>query len=435
MIRRFNAYVLYPYLEKLSHRQIQPKLNELRRFHSMSASERASIRKRELHRALQFAGEKVPYYRDLFRSLSFDVDRVLQDLRHVESLPLLTKELIREHSERLRLPEAHHVRKTGGSTGQSVFFYYDGPGLDWTSAMNLWAYELAGNEPHLPDCHISSELGLAKPPLKARMLDALKLFSQNRKRVTIRSFSDEDLRHSFKQLSRYKPYLLQGHPSSGYAIANYVKANGLKKKSYCRVFEPSGEMMTEKMADAISEYLGCRVTNRYGNAEFGVMAHSRPEDGYRKLAVFDRAFYIEEVEQGPLIVSNFTNLSFPLFRYDTGDLGTVRHETEGSFIYDLQGRIHDLVRIDGEDYATHYIMDYLDHKIRGVREFQILVEKDESPLLNIIPEDENDRGRIEAELRARWPRGLNIGFIRHEDLRTTGWRQKFRHVVNLGANP
>lgn len=433
MIRLFNAYILFPYLEKRSGRQIRPKLDELRSFHRLGKTDRTEIRKREFHRALLFAREKVPYYRDLFQRLSFDIDRILRDLKFIQDLPVLTKEIIRENTDRLRLPEAGHARKTGGSTGQSVFFYYDGPGLDWTSALNLWAYELAGNAPHLPDCHISSELGMLKPPLKERFLDALKLFAQNRKRVMIRSFSDEDLKKTFRQLRRNKPYLLQGHPSSGYAIANYIKLNGLKRKTYCEVFEPSGEMMTPKIAAAITDYLGCKVVNRYGNAEFGVMAHSRPQDDYRKLLIFDRAFYIEEVDQGSLIVSNCTNLSFPLFRYDTGDLGTVRHEDDGSFIYDLQGRIHDLVRIAGEEYATHYIMDYLDHKIRGVREFQILVDSARNPLLNIVPEDATDRPRIERELRARWPQGLDIGFIRHEQLVTAGWRQKFRHIIRTGG--
>jgi len=282
---------------------------------------------------------------------------------------------------------------------------------------------------HKKDCHISSELGIAPPPLKGKFLDWLKLFSQNRKRLMISSFSDEDLDETYNNLKSIRPYLLQGHPSSAYAIASYIKKNNLKKKKYCKVFEPSGEMLTEKVVKTIEEYLGAKVVNRYGNAEFGVMAHSKSGDAYTKLKIFERAFYIEDVDASNLIVTNCTNYGMPLLRYDTGDIGTVRRESDGSYIYNIQGRIHDNVSINGEDYATHFIMDYLDHKIRSVREFQIIVNGSHVPKLNIVPENEEDRDRILSMLKERWPIGLDVEFVKYEELEKVGWRQKFRHVI------
>ena len=428
MIRFFNAYVLFPLLEKKSKRQIAPKLKELRQFESLSQNEREELRRRELHRSLLHARDRVPFYTDLFRSISFDPDKVLKDLKYVQDLPVLTKEIVRSNTDRLRLSSAHHTRKTGGSTGQSVFFYYDDAGLDWTAAINLKAYEMIGNLPHRTDSHISSEIGVGPVTRRDKFIDWLKLFSQNRTRLMIRSFSDKDLRESFENLNRRRPYMLQGHPSSAYAIANFVERHGLKGPRYCRVFEPSGETLTPKMAESIEKNFGCRVTNRYGNAEFGVMAHSRAEDPFTKLRVFDRAFYMEPVTNGNLIVSTWTNDSFPLFRYDTGDIGTVTETPEGAVLTDLQGRIHDTVRIADEDYATHYIMDYLDHKIRNVREFQILVGG-LNPVLTIVPDEPSETERIRTEVLARWPSGLEVQFVRFEDLKRVGWQNKFRHVI------
>ena len=120
----------------------------------------------------------------------------------------------------------------------------------------------------------------------------------------------------------------------------------------------------------------------------------------------------------------------PLIRYNTGDIATVKEESNGRFIYSIQGRIHDIVNINGEEYATHYIMDYLDHKIRGVREFQIIILNEELPILNIVPENLNDVLRIESEVKARWPKGLSVKFINFSDLEKVGWREKFRHVID-----
>lgn len=430
LIRYFNAYVLYPVLEKKSKRLIAPKLKELRRFEKLSKHDQDVIRKRELHRSLEHSRLYVPYYKDLFASVGFEPAKVLRDIKFIQDLPVLTKEIIRSETERIKLPSAHHVRKTGGSTGQSVYFYYDDVGLDWTSAINLLAYEFAGNHPYKLDAHISSEIGVEPTTKKGRFLDWLKLFSQNRSRVMVRSFSDEDLQRSFESLNSRRPFLLQGHPSSGYAIANYIERKGLRGPRYCSVFEPSGETLTPKMAISMENNLGCKVVNRYGNAEFGVMAHSRPIDSFEKLKVFDRAFYMEETQNSNLIVSNFTNLGFPLFRYETGDVGTVQVDADGTFISHLQGRIHDVVEIAGESYATHYVMDYLDHKIHGIREFQIVMLDDRHPILSIVAEQDSDAPRIQSEVSSRWPSGLEIRFVKFEELERVGWQNKFRHVID-----
>lgn len=432
-IRYFNAYVLFPFLEKQSKRSITPKLRELQNFEKLGREQQLQLQREALHRILVHAKAHIPYYTDLFKKLSFDESKVLEDIRYVQKLPILTKTMVRENIDRIKLPAAHHARKTGGSTGQSVFFYYDDAGLDWSAAINLMAYEMAGNLPHKGDAHIGSELGIEEPPLKYKLLDRLKLFAQNRSRLMINSFSDEDLAASFAQLKSIKPFLLQGHPSSGYAIANYIKEKNLPLKTYCSVFEPSGEMLTSKMVETMEKYLGCRVANRYGNAEFGVMAHTRIQDPYNELKVFDRAFYIEDAYKSDLIVSGFTNFSMPLIRYQTGDIATVKSEAKGTFISDLQGRVHDAVVIDGRPYMSHYIMDYLDHKIRGIREFQILSSNQSTPLINIVPENEADAGRIESMLKERWPKGLDVGFVRYEELRKVGWQQKFRHVIDLSS--
>ena len=431
MIRYFNSYVLFPLLEKKAKRDIFSKYRELKQFDSLSLSKKKDIQKNELYKILLHAKSSIPYYQDLFHEYKFDIEKIKKDIKFIKDLPPLTKEIIRESGERMVSDAAIHPRKTGGSTGQSVHFYYDNSGLDWTSAINLQAYDMAGNFQHKKDCHISSELGISPPPLKWKLLDWLKLFSQNRKRLMISSFSDVDLEQTFKDLKSIRPYLLQGHPSSAYAIASYIKKKNLKKKKYCDVFEPSGEMLAEKMVKTIEEYLGAKVTNRYGNAEFGVIAHSRLNDPYTKLKIFDRAFYVEETNSSNLIVTNFTNYGMPLLRYDTGDIGTVKQEADGSYIYDIQGRVHDTVSINGEDYATHFIMDYLDHKIRNIREFQIIVGESHAPKLNIVPEDEADSDRIKMELKQRWPQGLDVYFIKYEELQKVGWRQKFRHVIDL----
>jgi len=434
LLRYFNGYVLFPVLEKLTKRKIKPKLDALRSFESLGLAEQKELQKNAIYDLAVFCKENIPYYSQLFLENSFDVEKLKVDINYIQKLPILTKEIIREKTGQLQFHGRGplHVRKTGGSTGQSVFFYYDNEGLDWTSAINLFAYEMAGKKPHHTDCHISAELELGNPPFKYKMMDYIKLSSQNRKRLMISSFTDIELEKKYRELKSRKPYLLQGHPSSLYAIASYVEKTKKKPVRLCTVFEPTGEMLTPKMVEVIEKYALCKVTNRYGNAEFGVIAHAAPKDHYSKLKVFQLAFYVEPCEQNNLIVTCLTNYGFPLLRYDTGDIGTVIEEGEQTFIKDIQGRIHDMVAINGDQYPSHYIMDFMDHQVRGIREFQIIL-KDESkfPVLSIVLENKDDHQRVLKAVTDRWPTGLEIVFIEFDELVRLGWRQKFRHLIDL----
>lgn len=433
MLGYFNGYILFPALEKLKKREISNKLTELREFELLDQKTQIEKQKKLLYHFFIFCQKNIPYYQELFKKYNFEPVKIFKDLNYVQTLPILSKEIIKEYSDQLKKPwGGFHERKTGGSTGQSVLFYYDQQGLDWTSAINLYSLELAGKMPHHKDCHISSELGIEPPNIKYRLIDWIKLFSQNRKRLMIESFSEKNLKRNYEELKKMRPYLLQGHPSSAYAIASYIKEHNISPKKLCDVFEPSGEMLTQKIVERIESYLKCKVVNRYGNAEFGVMAHSLPNHDYKKLKIFRRAFYIEPTSQSNIIVTGITNLGFPLIRYDTGDIGTVKEEKDGLYLYDIQGRVHDLVTIGGHDYATHYIMDYLDHKVKNVREFQIII-KDNSqiPTLSIVPEDNNDLERIASLIKEKWGENIEIKFISFKELVKVGWRQKFRHIIDL----
>lgn len=432
MLNYLNGYVLYPLLERYAKRQIAAKIRELRQFSKLDSGSQKEIQKQKLIHFLRYCEAEVPYYKDVFFKTQFKVDKIEKDIKYLLELPVLTKQIVRENTERLKSQRAYHARKTGGSTGQSVFFYYDDEGLDWTAAINLFAYSLTNKKPHHKDMHSSADqdlLALKPKDLKGKWLQKLKLAVLNREVLMVSAFTDNNIKKMLNDIQKYSPYLLQAHPSTVYALASFVQKNNLNYKKSFSVYEPTGEMLTDKMADSIASAFGCKVVNRYGNAEFGVVAHSLFEDSHRRLMVFRNAFYAEVCEDAPLIITNFTNKGFPLIRYDTGDVATVREE-EHCFIYDIKGRIHDLVNIHGQEYPTHFIMDILDHKVGGVREFQIALHDGKLPELKIVIEPGHREERVTEDIRKFFPVGLNISFVGFEMMETSGWRKKFRHVID-----
>ena len=431
LLRYINAYVLYPLLEKLAKRKIRPKLKILGAFEMLDNDEQLEKQKNDLYKLLHYCQENIPYYQLLFKKFNFDIEQVKNNINYIQQLPVMTKQTVRENLHTLRVATAIHPRKTGGSTGQSAWFFYDNNGLDWTSAINLYAYNSTGKKRHHIDCHFSSEIGLQSPLIKDRIKDFLKRTSLNRKVLMISSFSNIKMANAYKKLRSFQPYLIQGHPSTMYAIACYIENQKINIIPLCKVFEPSGEMISQKMVDKIENFTGCKIVNRYGNAEFGVVAHSNMHDSFNKLKIYRKAFYVEPCVKNNLIITNLTNYGMPLLRYDTGDIGTVREEVNGSYIYDIQGRIHDTVTINENVIPTHFIMDFLDHIVGNIREFQIITQDDQLPCLNIIAENNEDQDRIKQAILKKWQVGLEINFIGFDQLKYTGWRQKFRHIIHL----
>jgi phenylacetate-CoA ligase len=419
----------------LSKRDILNKVVELKKFNSQTDQEKDKIQKQMLFNILEYCEAEIPYYKEIFKQTSFDPKKILNDQKHILDLPILTKDIVRERLHDIRRITAIHPRKTGGSTGQSVHFFYDNEGLDWTAAINILAYENAGKKRHHTDCHIGAEIGLAHAKVKDKIIHKLKLMSQNRIPLLITSFADSAISENLSTLSKIQPYLLQGHPSTAYALASYIEKTNSPFKKICTIFEPSGEMLTPQMVKKIETNLGCRVVNRYGNAEFGVIAHSSLEGNFETLDVFNRCFYIEDADSSRIIVSGLTNYGMPLLRYDTGDIGTVKNTLGKTEITNIQGRVHDKIKLGNDEFPTHYIMDYLDHKIGGIRQFQIILKDHLKPVINIVAESSDDHARITSLIEKRWPNAFFIEFILFDGLLQVGWRQKFRHVIDLRFEP
>jgi phenylacetate-CoA ligase len=382
---------------------------------------------------LNHAGHSVPYYRDLFAQLRFDPDKIRRDVAWVQELPYLTKAVIREQGERLLskpLNEIrHHACKTGGSTGVSSVIYYDQDAADYSAAATLYARERIGKKKYMSEVHCACRFPDAGVPEWPSRED-FKCFAMNRSNIFFDRMDDAGLEAMWGQLRRRRPYLLHEHPSTIYALACYVERRYKKGKAF-EVFESSGELLQPYMREKIAHVLQCRVVDRYGLAELGVMAYelSGNEGG---LQIFESEGWPEyrSIDEGhELVFTSFRNKLMPLIRYATGDRARVIKGDNGFVMTEVVGRILDVVPINGVEHLTHHIMDILDHRIGDVQEFQIDLRFDK-PVLRIVQEPGADTELIRQKLETHWPGAFEIAFVMHADLIRVGERSKFRHVVN-----
>lgn len=427
-----SAYVAYPVAERREQRLVRPKLAELRQHYNLPFGQRRLIAQQRLADALAFCGQAVPYYRDLFSQCRFDPEKVRKDPGYLNDLPFLTKDIIREQGSRLlsrSLAEIrHHACKTGGSTGVSTVIYYDQEAADYSAAVTLYARERIGKKKYKSELHFACrfpDTSLQAWPNR----EDWKCFAMNRSNIFFDRIDDAGLEEIWQILKRRRPYLIHEHPSTIYALACYIERNYGNGKTF-EVFESSGELLQPYMREKIASVLRCRVVDRYGLAELGVMAYEL-DGGKGGLQVLDSEGWPEhraDDEGRELVFTGFRNRLMPLIRYATGDRARVTQQQNAFVLTDVVGRIHDVVPINGVAHATHHIMDMLDHRVGGIQEFQIDL-RGVKPILRIVPESHASTEEIVRKLEGFWPAAFQIEFVGHDALIRVGHRAKFRHVV------
>lgn len=436
MLNSMNPNFLFSLSETVLRRKIREKIPEIHKLQTISPEACNEFKKKKLHHILVNAQVDVPFYKDHFDKNKFNPNDILKDIRYLSDLPCISKEDIRNNSDRFiktslgsAKKEKIFKRSTGGSTGATLEVIYDKNALDWTSAANIYAMEMAGKSIHQRECALLPHYRNINS-LKDKTIDVFKSLAVNRSTMVINTISEHSLLRLWAKLKRKKPFLIQGHPTIFYQLAKTLQNKGENCRNLFEVFESTGEMIDKNKVNVIERVFGCKVFNRYGNAEFGVIAHSTNTP--HQLEILNSIAHLESSSLGngleELIATTLTNTAMPLIRYKTGDIGEVKKIEGKEHIVNLHGRVHDIVTLHGKSYPTAYLQDVLD-KVGGVDEFQIVKKKNNSIVLNIVLSNDKVKLDVTKKLHSLFKKEINIQFIEFSELRRIGWRDKFLHVI------
>lgn len=426
-----RAYVVYPLCERYEGRSIRDKVACLRAEFAVPYAIRIKRRKQALAHVVQRAAAEVPYYRDLFAQIGFDPVRLTLDSKWFSDIPFLTKDIVREQGWRMlserQAGQFRHERKTGGSTGSSAFFFYSPEALDWSAAAHLLAYEWTGKRRHHREVHLSSRFPEVFP-FRDRLKEWAKCQAMNRVNVTTHNFDEDGLTEAWRDISRVRPQLLQGHPSTVAALARFVERKfGLRHGVIAR-FQSTGEVLTAAHRQVIERVFGAAVHDSYGNAEIGVIAQQVVPRADAGLRVIDAMAWVE-ADQSEIVVTNLTNGLMPLLRYRTGDLGEVVERTDGRYIQNILGRIHDVITIGDKSYPTHYLQDLLD-RLGGIEDFQFVQAADGKLRMRLVVPDQGRRQFLLDRINEWWRGHVEAEFVAPSELSRVGHRSKFRYLVD-----
>lgn len=364
---------------------------------------------------LKHASQTCQYYSNVFKGFGIDFNE-LTSIDDLVKLPILTKDIVREHFNDVVSAEHKDTiwkKSTGGSTGQPFHFAYTKESYEWRVAMSKRGYYWAGATPGSKQAYIWG-VQLGNVGRVKQMKEQLHHFIDRQYYFNCFDFDEEAMFKCLTELNRFKPAAIIGYTNPLYNLALFIGENSKIK------FAPQGvicaaEKVHPYQREVIERVFGAKVFNTYGSREFMLIAaECEKHEGLHVSAenliveiIKDDGTPAKEGETGRIIVTDLHNYGMPFIRYEIGDLGVATSRTCSCgrglpLIADVVGRSLDVIRtpegkvVPGE-FFPHLMKDFAD-----IARFQVIQEKLGLLIIKLVPiTDLSDitKKRIDSEVR------------------------------------
>jgi phenylacetate-CoA ligase len=355
----------------------------------------------------------VPYWRELFARLGFD-PRGVNSVADLESLPVLTREIIQERFDDLVDPERHgtNIKKgTSGTTGVPLRFEYCNHSEAWRNAVRLRGYGWAGyrlGQPTLyywgTGAHIPTGLGARKIGLDRAL-----------KRETYVDAARQDepsMQRAARILSRRKPRSIVAYTQALATLARWVLDRGVRDWPDARIV-CAAEALLPHDRDVMAQAFGPGVFETYGSRETMLMAaECEAHDGMhvsQENLVFEVARggrCLPAGESGEVLVTDLHNYGMPFIRYVNGDVATLAPEGRCACgrwlrkVAHVDGRRVDTLRdAQGHPVPGMLFISLLQSETQMLRAFQVVQKKSGALELKVVRGREWDAARFDGITR------------------------------------
>lgn len=416
------ANILFPLQEKLKKHDTVAIRQAMDNSQWWPAEKLEDLRLERLRTLLTKVGKHVPYYRDCFKNLGFDPQKI-QSLADLQKLPLLTKSIIRTEGDRMKSDIAQGLARfnTGGSSGEPLIFFIGTERVShdvaakWR-ATRWWDVDIG-----------DPEIVVWGSPIELGTQDRVRAIRDKLMRTELMPaflMNDTNLDQFVARIRERCPKMLFGYPSAISHIATHAQKRGIPLNDLgIKVVFCTSERLYDHQRDAISSAFACPVANGYGGRDAGFIAHECPAGGMHITA---EDIILEIVDEhgntlpagisGEIVVTHMATSDFPFIRYRTGDVGILGDEScpcgRGlPLLNAIQGRSTDFV-VAADGTVMHGLaLIYILRDSPSVGAFKIIQESRENILVQIVPTEEFDattESKIINGFRARLGQSVSV---------------------------
>jgi len=379
-----------------------------------SAAELEAFQVRSLRDLLEHAQATCPYFAQAWETIGFRANQVdsLEDLRR---LPLMTRQLIREHRLAMRttLPMPRLSKATGGSTGEPLQFDLNTDSNDRRVAMTYRGYGWAGAEPGTRQLHIWGTSSTRTPAWKRWKAACHRAFDRQMI-LSCFDFTPVKMVRHVQRMNAYQPEVIIAYTNPLYEFARYIEQEGLT------AFQPRSLVVgAEKLHDyqrqTIERVFRAPVFETYGSREF--MLIGAECDRHEGLHLSQENLIVEilddggrptpDGEIGNVVITDLYNYGMPFIRYVNGDRAVAGYGTCSCgrglpLLRSVQGRQLDILetsdgrKVSGE-FFVHLVKDF-----PAIRRFQVSQLSPDHIVLRLVVDGGftlSDHQHLDSEIR------------------------------------
>ncbi len=312
---------------------------------------RADITRHQLDRLNELwlgAIADVPYYRSLRDRLNLP-ERFASLAEFSELVPLLSKDTVRRDPQQFlsARPGPGVWQRSSGSTGTPISVFRNADAHKQMLQAKYRFHQVYGLRIFDPIAWLWSSESITRrgwsghvQALKQAGIDYLR----NRLRLPAAKLHRSDLRRHLKRISAFRPRAMYCYSRAAHLLAREAIEVGFRRDRL-RVVIIAGESATEHMIHEIRRAFGVPVVMEYGCVEFGFVAGQMPD---HTLRVREDIVLVETLKRADgrydLVLTTLNNASFPLLRYQIGDLTAeelVRPKVGFAILPEVMGRDDD----------------------------------------------------------------------------------------------
>jgi len=385
-------------LDMLRGRQTISRLHFLRKSQHWSHERLRSWQLDRLNALLQQAQANSTFYAERLA----DIRLPFRHLDEIEQLPVLSKDDIRSNMDALKcsnIPESRFVMsRTGGSTGEPIFYFWDKRGMDWNRASVYRSAEWAGTALGEKTAQMSgSHYDYTQ---SQKLLTRFMYFLQRYRDLPMGAVTEALLEAHWKEIKAFRPTAIWGYASAIDLLADFVESHhNVDERSFIRALITSSETLKPEQRQRINRVFGeGKVYDHYGSREFYLGSECAQHNGYH---LHSEILLIEVVDQdlhamppgetGRILVTDLSNHAFPFIRYDIGDLGIMAPYSECGCgvnlprLQSVEGRISDVIVLrDRVLTAPNFATLFSD--MPGIKAYQIRQEQLDELKVVVVPD-------------------------------------------------
>lgn len=336
-----------------------------------SLDELSDLQEKKLRLLCKNAEAGSSYYRDIFKNLNINPDKITLD--QLSELPVLDKAKIRNNFDNIinqnYSQEQINKNATGGSSGEPLVFCQSRHSKIFSAALFLRGLEYCGMEKgysHVKLWGAPTDVANNTKELKSRIWNYL----YNLRIIDAFNVDKKLFEKEYLNFLKKPPVLLESYANILYEFAMYLKLNKKQHLSVPSVISSAG-VLHDFQREAIQETISENIFNRYGSREFGNIAQECASHTGMHINMERFIIEIDKPDHdslGEILVTDLENHAFPFIRYKIGDLGKIAIKKcdcgRQSIMFEkVSGRSLDIIKtpkgkmISGEMFP-HFFKDY-----------------------------------------------------------------------------